>query len=97
MFPTSSPTFSKLKCPRLDTCPFGPDNCLFSHDPKVYTKGGIDGRIGLSSLSYYKDLQKRMRSEAAACQESKLFEPKSDETKGNQNNYKFSLNWIILV
>ena len=82
MFPSSSSTFSKLKCPRLDSCPFGPDICLFSHDQSVYSKGGLDGRIGLSSLTYYKDLQQRMRSEEAACKESKLFELKSDESKG---------------
>lgn len=80
MFPVSSPTFSKLKCPRLESCTFGPDACLFSHDAAIYVKGGTDGRIGLSSLTYYKDLQKRIRSEEAACKASRLFE--ADESKG---------------
>lgn len=48
----------------------------------VYTKGGLDGRIGLSSMTYYKDLQKRMRSEADACKNSKLFEVAANESKG---------------
>ena len=79
MFPSSSPTFSKLKCPSIseDTvCPFGPDLCIFSHDPGVYVKGGLDGRIGLSSMTYFKDLQKRIRAEDAACKESHLFDNK---------------------
>jgi hypothetical protein len=84
MFPSSSPTFSKLKCPRLDSCTFGPEICLFSHDKAVYLKGCIDGKIGLSSMTYYKDLQQRMRSEEAACKSSELFETKSDESKGNK-------------
>lgn len=76
MFPSSSPTFSKLKCPSISEntpCPFGPDLCVFSHDPSVYVKGGLDGRIGLSSMTYFKDLQQRMRAEEAACKESQLF------------------------
>ena len=78
MFNVHSPTFGKLKCPQIkgtnDTaCPFGPQNCVFSHDPNVYIKGGLDGRIGLSSMTYFKDLQKRMRAEEAACRASQLF------------------------
>ena len=83
MFPACSPTFSKLKCPSLTDntpCPLGPDLCVFSHDPSVYIKGGLDGRIGLSSLTYFKDLQKRMRTEETACRESKLFDNKQPTT-----------------
>lgn len=91
MFPASSPTFGKLKCPSIDSnrpCPFAPTdsksknshsrneshNCIFSHDPEVYRKGDSDGRIGLSSLAYYKDLQKRIRSEQSACKATNLFD-----------------------
>ena len=84
MFPIHSPTFSKLKCPGLpNNCPFGPENCCFSHDSGVYIKGVLDGRIGLSSLTYYKDLHQRIRTEEAACKESKLFPSNSEETRPN--------------
>lgn len=81
MFNVHSPTFGKLKCPQIkgtnDTaCPFGPQNCVFSHDPNVYIKGGLDGRIGLSSMTYFKDLHQRIRAEESACQASEIF---SDE------------------
>ena len=90
MFPVSSPTFSKLKCPHEDSCQFGADCCIFLHDPSVNAKDGIDGRIGLSSLSYFKNLHQRMRAEQAACTESQLFnnsEPKSESTGKRKRHF----------
>jgi RNA exonuclease 1 len=93
MFPSlKSPTFGKLKCPQIsetgrNDCPFGPQNCIFSHDPNVYTRGSVDGRIGLSSMTYFKDLHQRIRSEASALQSSDLTIKKSD----NPNNIPYNI------
>lgn len=40
-------------------------------------------------MTYYKDLQKRMRSEEDACKKSKLFEVVSDKSKGKIGNFRF--------
>lgn len=97
MFKSTSPTFSKLKCPRLETCPFTDKTCIFSHDPSVYIKGGTDGRIGLSSMTYFKDLQQRMRSEEAACKESNLFSTtEAEESSTTPNIIYIVITFICL-
>ena len=83
MFSVKSPTFSKLKCPYLNNCSYGPDLCIFSHDPNVYIKGGLDGKIGLSSMTYFKELYQRIRTEDQACSSSELF---SNEKAKQENS-----------
>ncbi len=69
----SSEVFGRIKCPFLhEKCPFGVRNCVFSHDPSTFTKYSTDSRLTTPSMTYWKQLHGRMRSESTAIKSSIL-------------------------
>jgi DNA polymerase III epsilon subunit-like protein len=74
MFRSASSIFDKICCPLKDGCPFGPTECIFSHDSNVYRHPTSLSQTSLPSLHYLNGLLERRAIEERAVASSSLFQ-----------------------